>query len=520
MAWERALEWLPTFTCTIGDVVVRGTIFAPYGRDADLAGAVYAIALESRGAATIDVRVAPRGHARSSAAARPHRAPDRRRSRSCRAAPTGVSCSKGSAQPGLVALAAERRRRGARSTHEWTRSYSLARTLTLPAGGHARRRVLPRRGSRARWRRSDGRRPAAARVACAARGARATRCSSSSRAPGTKAVDRLINRNLLFAYFYGVGRALDDAHYYLVRTRAPWHGRGVTIRDWEALMWTLPAVQLADARARARAAAAHVRAARLRARARRPLPRRHAVRAGLRARGGRRRTRSPSTATSATPATISIVDEPVIADALYLAHDDLQRPARTPHSALLDRGDAGRHAGRAPVHAARQRGGRAGARDPAPYARRGDVARPWRIPQPCARRSSGTSLPSATGRRTLRVGDRSRRQSGRWTTSRAPAPSGCRCTRRSIGTTRLYRRTVKALPRERSVLVREMRASARPRGDQVLPLAASRAAARRRRGGARGRRRRRDGEWRAMRALSGLLAWTAWYAVHALGVTG
>jgi hypothetical protein len=56
----------------------------------------------------------------------------------------------------------------------------------------------------------------------------------------------LINRNLLFAYFYGVGRALDDAHYYLVRSRAPWNGRGVTIRDWEALMWTLPAVQLAD----------------------------------------------------------------------------------------------------------------------------------------------------------------------------------------------------------------------------------------------------------------------------------
>jgi len=28
MAWERALEWLPTFTCTLGDVVVRGTVFA------------------------------------------------------------------------------------------------------------------------------------------------------------------------------------------------------------------------------------------------------------------------------------------------------------------------------------------------------------------------------------------------------------------------------------------------------------------------------------------------------------
>jgi hypothetical protein len=64
---------------------------------------------------------------------------------------------------------------------------------------------------------------------------------------GNEALDGLINRNLLFAYFYGVGRALDDAHFYLMRTRVPWHSRGVTVREWEALMWTLPAVQLADA---------------------------------------------------------------------------------------------------------------------------------------------------------------------------------------------------------------------------------------------------------------------------------
>ena len=31
-----------------------------------------------------------------------------------------------------------------------------------------------------------------------------------------------------------------------MRSRAPWNGHGVTVRDWEALMWTVPAVQLAD----------------------------------------------------------------------------------------------------------------------------------------------------------------------------------------------------------------------------------------------------------------------------------
>ncbi|MEP7347856.1 MAG: hypothetical protein ABI877_21475, partial [Gemmatimonadaceae bacterium] len=48
LAWERAYGWLPTFTCTIADIVIRATVFAPYGRDADTAGAVYAFAFESR----------------------------------------------------------------------------------------------------------------------------------------------------------------------------------------------------------------------------------------------------------------------------------------------------------------------------------------------------------------------------------------------------------------------------------------------------------------------------------------
>jgi hypothetical protein len=63
---------------------------------------------------------------------------------------------------------------------------------------------------------------------------------------GHDGIDRLINRNLLFSYIYAAGRALDDAHFYLVRSRAPWNGHGITVRDWEALSWTLPAVQLAD----------------------------------------------------------------------------------------------------------------------------------------------------------------------------------------------------------------------------------------------------------------------------------
>ncbi len=66
-------------------------------------------------------------------------------------------------------------------------------------------------------------------------------------ATGSAAADRLINRHLLFAYFYAAARAIDDARWYVMRSRAPWNGRGVTVRDFDALMWIVPAVQLGDA---------------------------------------------------------------------------------------------------------------------------------------------------------------------------------------------------------------------------------------------------------------------------------
>src|SRR5690349_6370536 len=57
MVWERALGWLPTFTWTSGDLVLRGTIFAPFGRDSDSAGAVYAISIENRSKSQLDIAI-------------------------------------------------------------------------------------------------------------------------------------------------------------------------------------------------------------------------------------------------------------------------------------------------------------------------------------------------------------------------------------------------------------------------------------------------------------------------------
>ncbi|HEX6052440.1 MAG TPA: hypothetical protein VFZ21_24420 [Gemmatimonadaceae bacterium] len=246
LAWERALEWLPTFTATVAGLVVRGTIFAPYGRDADTAGVVYAIAVENRTGTDIDLGVVldgTLGH-RQLRIRTPRPFED---AHLAMRAPGDIVVLKGAALPGLAALAvgcdnAADVQLGAQSPA----TYALRRNVRVPSGqhadiafyiaagpeqdgAHATVSVMRRRG----WR----------ELLAATRDA----LRDLEQTTGHESLDRLINRNLLLAYFYGVGRALDDAHFYLVRTRTPWHGHGVTFREWESLTWTLPAVQLADA---------------------------------------------------------------------------------------------------------------------------------------------------------------------------------------------------------------------------------------------------------------------------------
>ena len=246
MAWERALGWIPTFSCTIADVVVRGSIFAPYGRDADVAGAVYALSVENRTGAPAEITIGLEGRF----AHRQLRVRSSRRFVDANVVSHGaedVILLEGSAPPGDVALGI-----GGDGTAQLsiassaTNDFALKRVVRVAAGerehvafyiaagperdgAEATVRVLRRRG----WR----------ELLTSTRDA----LQSLQQTATNDAMDRVINRNLLFAYFYSVGRALDDAHYYVVRSRAPWNGRGITVRDWEALVWTIPAVQLADA---------------------------------------------------------------------------------------------------------------------------------------------------------------------------------------------------------------------------------------------------------------------------------
>ncbi len=333
IAWERAVGWLPTFTCTIGSLVVRGTIFAPYGRDADMAGAVYTIAVENRSGTDVSIEVALEGTLghRQQRVRTPRPFDDEHL---VTLGDDDVVLLEGAAIPGLVAVAIGADGPAAVEVPDGAsrapRAFAIRRVISAPAGGavqtafylavgperdgaQATVSVLRRRGWRA--------------LLSATREALTT----LEQTTGNDGIDRLLNRNLLFAYFYSVGRGLDDAHYYLVRSRAPWHGAGVTVRDWEALMWTLPAVQLADS---GLARELLVRACELHGYA--PGQGVHYLDGTLFQPGFC--VEGPAAFAIATDRYIrdtgddQIVEDPVVADTLYLSHDDIlaRRDERIP----------------------------------------------------------------------------------------------------------------------------------------------------------------------------------------------
>ena len=246
LAWERAMSWLPAFTCTIDSLVVRGTLFAPYGRDADIAGAVYALSFENRGTEEQVIDLALEGVLGH----RQIRVRTARPADDAHVVAVGkdnVVVLEGSAQPGLAALAVASDVDVRIEIEQGSAArFALHRDVTVAPGARASAAFYIAAGPE-----RDG---AEATVAVMRRRGWSELLTITRDAlleleqtVGHDGIDRLINRNLLFAYFYAAGRALDDAHFYVVRSRAPWNGRGVTTRDWDAVVWTLPAIQLADA---------------------------------------------------------------------------------------------------------------------------------------------------------------------------------------------------------------------------------------------------------------------------------
>jgi hypothetical protein len=245
LQWSHAQGWIPTWTRDAGSLAIRGVIFAPFGRDVDIPGFVYAVVLENRGPVPVDVEVVFEG----TLGLRQHRVRTARRFDDANRVERSEDAVilEGAALPGPAALAVSTDGATVINCESGVApGFALRRTLSIPAGGSADAAFYVAAGPE-----RDG--AMATGVAMRRRGWRelleATRTAlrSLEQSTGSEEIDAVVNRNLLFAYFYAVGRALDDAHFYLVRSRAPWNGRGLTVRDWDALVLTLPAIQLADA---------------------------------------------------------------------------------------------------------------------------------------------------------------------------------------------------------------------------------------------------------------------------------
>lgn len=244
MAWQRVLDWLPTFNTVIGNVTVRGTAFAPSGRRADFPGFVYVLSIENRGASSVSVECSAEGVLGH----RQHRVRTARPfTDGHEAAIAGDVVTLGGADPrspvalALAGDAATPACGGSAAGATW----SLARATTVAPGERTELAVY---GAMALER--DGATAAVHRMRT--RGWRAladdthAALGALQQSTGSTAVDRLVNRHLVFAYFSAAARAIDDARWYVMRTRVPWHSDGITVRDWDALMWIAPAVQLAD----------------------------------------------------------------------------------------------------------------------------------------------------------------------------------------------------------------------------------------------------------------------------------
>lgn len=243
IAWEREAGWIPSFSMKLDDLGVRGVICSPHGRHADLAGFVYEITIDNRGRSDASVVVGAEGflgrrllRVRSA----------REFSDESRALVTenGSVILQGmdARNPAAIAIGASA---GGSSVSAEGSRWRIEQATTIPTGESKTISFCVAAGQE-----RDG--AEAVLEVMRRRGPSAliesTRNALLSMQPatGNQNADRLIARHVFFSYFCSIARAIDDAHLYVVRSRIPWNPHGMTIRDWHALRWVLPAVQLVD----------------------------------------------------------------------------------------------------------------------------------------------------------------------------------------------------------------------------------------------------------------------------------
>ncbi|MBX6362846.1 MAG: glycoside hydrolase family 125 protein [Gemmatimonadetes bacterium] len=261
LEWERLDQWIPRFHASLGDGLhVRGTLVAPAGHEPARRGAVYAFEVENRGGGAREVEVALEGvwlrTLRLVATARAFG----RENLAWRAGPGLVLETGDGAGPALAIVGGGGEdggyvaRRGPLEVEGETEvrapngepiTLRVARRLRVAAG---------RRSTAAFFLGVGAERDGALATALTLRRIgptellRAGRLELArlTRKPAAREHVALFTRNLLFNYFFAVARAVDDDRFYPLVSRSPFAPASAVFREREALLWSLPAITLAD----------------------------------------------------------------------------------------------------------------------------------------------------------------------------------------------------------------------------------------------------------------------------------
>jgi uncharacterized protein len=264
LVWERVDRWIPRFRMRVPDSFnITATLCAPTGYDASRRGAFYHFEIENTGATERSVTVALQGtwaeSFQTAGTRRPIAAERRIATSSSRAGVALEHAGAISVALGIAAFGADTLHHvesadqeslesgGQRvlAAHESVR-FSTSRTVRIARG---RRAAVTFYLGVAAEREGALATAAAMRRLGAERLLKETRLELSrlSRKTRDASAGAILNRNLVFSYFFGVARGLDDERLYPVTSRSPLHPRCGTFNERDALLWALPALLLVDA---------------------------------------------------------------------------------------------------------------------------------------------------------------------------------------------------------------------------------------------------------------------------------
>ncbi|HSL72012.1 MAG TPA: hypothetical protein VK864_17310 [Longimicrobiales bacterium] len=258
LTWERLERWIPRWRCT-SQLNITGTVCAPTGYDAARRGLIYVFDVENPSTAVVDLDIALAGRWQWAFQTVCARRPLPARMTLARSATRdGFALEVAGAVNGALGIsvygsdvyyetAGDRIEAGDFRTAEngTPLEFAVGRRVRV---GPGRRATIGFFLGFAAEREGALATAAALRRLGIDRALKETRLELArmTRKAGDPAVGAILNRHLLFCYFFGLGRALDDERLYPTTSRSPLHPRCATFNERDALLWSFPAILLAD----------------------------------------------------------------------------------------------------------------------------------------------------------------------------------------------------------------------------------------------------------------------------------